>query len=389
MVQLFCDGEHIVEDAQGNVALNKGEIVFKVAKFLCDYVFNIQFLRENIKTIATKHAMRGTAGLLVHIVNDYLIKELPTVKERLTDEDEDIKNFKFGWESQPDKFRNYGNVNVLEYEDDNEYFNIEPTKDVRFTERTNARYWEKLEGMDDSDSLGVLTKGQIRDFYRNSLGMGRLQPKKPRDYDDICDFLVDLFKIGANPISFDNDELRNPVDNIIFDSEEKWGYTREERMEVQKNTGLRKNQERQFLEYSGNDDLVGESMYEYANSRIFYWKNVDFSSHVLHPFMYNLKLWNKLNNIIINGYKDYVDTELIENMSSKVKFDELVGEFGECKNFWKYNVMDLTGYTTRYEAAIKDEHRDDENKTTSPLTGYDGLFYPDAIKEFLNLYNDG
>lgn len=389
VVQLFCDGEHIVEDAQGNVALNKREIVFKVAKFLCDYVFNIQFLRENIKTIATKHAMRGTAGLLVHIVNDYLIKELPTVKERLSDEDEDIKNFKFGWESQPDKFRNYGNVNVLEYEDDNEYFNIEPTKDVRFTERTNARYWEKLATMTKDDTLGVLTKGQIRDFYMNTLGMGRLQPTKPRNYDDICDFLVDLFKIGANPISWDNDELHNPVDDIIFDSEEKWGYSREERMDVQKNTQLRANQERQFLEYSGNDDLVGESMYEYANSRIFYWKNVDFSSHVLHPFMYNLKLWNKLNNIIINGYKDYVDTELINNMSSNVKFDELVGEFGECKNFWKYNVMDLTGYTTRYEAAIKDEHREDDNKTTSPLTGYDGLFYPDAAKEFLELYNEG
>ena len=217
--------------------------------------------------------------------------------------------------------------------------------------------------------------------------MGRLQPKKPRNYDDVCDFLVDLFKIGANPIAWDeeNQELNNPIDDIIYDSEEKYGYTRQERMDVQTNTALRKNQERQFLEYSGNEDLVGESMYEFVNSRIFYWKNMDFSSHVLHPFMYNLKLWNKLNNIIINGYKDYVDNDLIEYMSSNVKFDELVGEFGECRNFWKYNVMDLTGYTTRYEAAIKDEHRDDENRTTSELTGYDGLFYPQAAEEFLKL----
>lgn len=395
VVELFSDGVNVVSDAQGNVVLDKKGILFKVAKFLCDYVFNIQFMRENIKTIATKHAMRGTAGLLVHIVNDYLIKELPTLKDRILPEgesdDPEIQNFKFGWESQPDKFLNYGNVTVLEYEDDNEYFNIDPTKDVRFTERTNARYWEKLAGMGDEDTLGVLTKGQIRDFYRNTLGMGRLQPKQPRDYDDVCDFLVDLFKIGANPIEWNGDEqeLHNPVDDIIFDSEEKWGYSREERMEVQKNTQLRKNQELQFMEYSGNDQLIGKSLYEYTNSRLFYWKNQDYSSHVLHPFMYNLKLWNRLNNIIINGYKDYVDTELINSMSSRVKFDELVGEFGECKNFWKYNVMDLTGYTTRYEAAIKDEHREDENKTTSPLTGYDGLFYPEAAKEFLKLYNDG
>ena len=140
------------------------------------------------------------------------------------------------------------------------------------------------------------------------------------------------------------------------------------------------------MEYSGNDDLVGESMYEFINNRVFYYKNVDFSSHVLHPFMYNLKLWNKLDNIIINGYKDYVDTDLISYLSSNVKFDELVGEFGECKNFWKYNVTDLTGYTTRYEASVKDEHKDDANRTTSELTGYDGLFYPDSAKDWIGLY---
>ena len=391
VVELFYDekSQRLVEDAQGNVVLNHKDVVFKVAKFLCDYVFNIQFMRENIKTVATKHAMRGTAGLLVHIVNDYLIRELPIVKERLIKEEDQLKgiDFKFGWESQPDKFLNYGNVNVLEYMDDNEYFNIEPKEDVRFTERTNARYWEKLANMGDDDKLGVITKSQIRDFYRNTLGMGRLQPKKPRSYDDICDFLVDLFKIGANPIAWDNEnrELRNPIDDIMYDSEEMYGYTKGERMEVQTNANLRANQERQFLEYSGNDELIGETMYEFVNSRIFYWKNTDFSSHVLHPFMYNLKLWNKLDNIIINGYKDYVDNDLIEYMSSNVKFDELVGEFGECRNFWKYNVMDLTGYTTRYEAAIKDEHKDDENRTTSELTGYDGLFYPQAAEDFLKL----
>ena len=32
--------------------------------------------------------------------------------------------------------------------------------------------------------------------------MGRLQPKKSRNYDDVCDFLVDLFKIGANPLEW-------------------------------------------------------------------------------------------------------------------------------------------------------------------------------------------
>ena len=108
---------------------------------------------------------------------------------------------------------------------------------------------------------------------------------------------------------------------------------------------------------------------------------------MLHPFMYNLKLWNKLNNIIINGYKDYVNSDLVDILSSKTKFDEIFGKYGETKNFWKYNIMDLSGYTTRYEAAIKNEHIDDEHYTISPLTGYDGLFYPTAAQEFVDLCN--
>ena len=61
------------------------------------------------------------------------------------------------------------------------------------------------------------------------LGVGRLQPKKSRSYDDICDFLVDLFKIGANPIAWDEGsrELNNPIDDIMYDSEEMYGYTKE------------------------------------------------------------------------------------------------------------------------------------------------------------------
>lgn len=201
------------------------ELILKVAKFLCDFVFGIQGIRENIKTIAQKHAMRGTGALIVHLVNDYLIKELPLIRDRLNYGMGGGIDFKFGWEIEP-KYNHYVNASVVEYEDDNEYFNIDPENDVRFTERTNARYWEKLEGMGYDDTLGVLTKGQISDFYRDVLGMGRLQPRKPSDYDDIQDFLVDLFRIGANPMEFREDGTYNPIDDIINKSEEDYGYTK-------------------------------------------------------------------------------------------------------------------------------------------------------------------
>lgn len=220
------------------------------------------------------------------------------------------------------------------------------------------------------------------------MGIGRLQPKQPSDYDDVADFLINLFKIGANPIAYEGGELKNPIDDILGRSEEEYGYTKDERLDVQMNVKLRKNQERQFLEYSGNENIVGQGVYDYVNNRTFYWKNTDFSSHVLHPFMYNFKIWNRLNNIIINGYKNYANSDLIDYLTSKTKFDELFGEYGEGRNFWKYNVMDLSGYTTRYEASIKDEHKDDYNHSESELTGYDGLFYPTAALEYLNIHNE-
>ena len=111
-----------------------------------------------MKTIAQKHAMRGSGALLVHLVNDYLIKELPKIRDSITLDETAKGNIPIlGWEADS-YFKNHGNVRIQEYMDDNEYFNIDPTRDVRFTERTNERYWEKLEGLGYDDSLGVLTK---------------------------------------------------------------------------------------------------------------------------------------------------------------------------------------------------------------------------------------
>ena len=90
--------------------------------------------------------MRGTGALLAHIVNDYLIKELPVVRDMIYSSSDSYGDIvEFGWEDEFGPFRNYANVKILEYEDDNEYFNINPTEqDVLLTEGTNERYWEQL-----------------------------------------------------------------------------------------------------------------------------------------------------------------------------------------------------------------------------------------------------
>lgn len=51
VVQLFSDGESLVEDGAGNVVVNS-DVLDSVSGFLCDFVFHLQEVRENLKTIA-------------------------------------------------------------------------------------------------------------------------------------------------------------------------------------------------------------------------------------------------------------------------------------------------------------------------------------------------
>ena len=82
--------------------------------------------------------------------------------------------------------------------------------------------------------------------------MGKLRSDLGKDYDGVRDFLVDLFRIGANPLKWQDGDVYNPIDDVIDRTEEEFGYTKEERLEVQGNTALRRMQERQFKEYSGS-----------------------------------------------------------------------------------------------------------------------------------------
>lgn len=174
IIDIFREGDDIVVSSKTGELIVNSDIVLKVSDFLMQYSFNILNIRENMKTISQKHAMRGTGALLSHVVNDYLIKELPVIRDMISDDDSEDNKLMFGWEVEPSKYNNYCNVSILEYEDDNEYFNIDPENDVMFTPDTNERYWEKLPYIDSDQSLGVLTKQDIRNFYKNTLGIGEL-----------------------------------------------------------------------------------------------------------------------------------------------------------------------------------------------------------------------
>ena len=387
------------------------DILEIIADKLTDLTFKIHSMRNEMKRQAQFNAMRGTGSLLAHAINDFLLTKYPTeqfdVIPRWSDEKsysdkikeiiaQDDLNALSELQAKIDEniklFRNYTNVDIIEYMDTTEYFNIHPTGIYTNDEvLLDTRYWEQLsKAITDRNKaqLGVFSPNEIREFYRNRMSMGSLHATT-EVVDDIEEFLLSLYETGATDAHYDPEtaEIIHPI-NDIANEDSLFAYeSKSDRMRVQNNEELVEKQNKQFLRYSSDTSLVGNNRNRNGNGQVIEalnWKNTKYASVMLHPFMYTFQLWNPLVNIIINAMSEYITSDLERNLSNKRIFDDLYGTSGESKNFWKYNVLDFTGYVTRYEHEKHDKV--DAVGEVSPLTGYDGLFYPSAIQEFIEAY---
>ena len=59
----------------------------------------------------------------------------------------------------------------------------------------------------------------------------------------------------------------------------------------------------------------------------------------------------------------------------------MYGEFGNSINIWKNHNLDYSGYTSTYEYS---DHYSDINTITSEVVGYEGSFYPPAVRMLEN-----
>ena len=393
------------------------DILEVVADKLTELTFKIHAMRNEMKRQAQFNAMRGTGSLLAHAINDFLLTKYPTEQfdvvprwsakksygglEKKIYEDggiDEMERLRQLSELQSriseniKLFRNYTNVDIIEYMDTTEYFNIHPTGLYTNDETLlSTRYWEQLsKAITDRDKaqLGVFSPNEIREFYRNRMSMGSLHATT-EVADDIEEFLLSLYETGATDAHYDSEtaEIIHPI-NDIANEDSLFAYeSKRDRMKVQNNEELVEKQNAQFLRYSSDTSLVGNNRNRNGNGQVIEalnWKNTKYASVMLHPFMYTFQLWNPLVNIIINAMSEYITSDLERNLSNKRIFDDLYGINGESRNFWKYNVLDFTGYVTRYEHEKHDKV--DAVGEVSPLTGYDGLFYPSAIQEFIEAY---
>lgn len=387
------------------------DILEIVAEKLTELTFKIHAMRNEMKRQAQFNAMRGTGSLLAHAINDFLLTKYPTeqfdVIPRWSDERSYSDRMKELAESGDINalaelqarieeniklFRNYTNVDIIEYMDTTEYFNIHPTGLYTNDEvLLSTRYWEQLsKAITDRDKaqLGVFSPNEIREFYRNRMSVGSLHSTTEVE-DDIEEFLLSLYETGATDASYNAEtgEIVHPI-NDIANEDSLFAYeSKRDRMKVQNNEELVEKQNAQFLRYSSDTSLVGNDRNRNGNGQVIEalnWKNTKYASVMLHPFMYTFQLWNPLVNIIINAMSEYITSDLERNLTNKRIFDDLYGVNGEGRNFWKYNVLDFTGYVTRYEHEKHDKV--DAVGEVSELTGYDGLFYPTAVQEFIEAY---
>lgn len=124
---------------------------------------------------------------------------------------------------------------------------------------------------------------------------------------------------------------------------------------------------RMFLRLAGKDFCF----YPYWN-----FKNTIHPSYQIHPFLWNLVEKAETGDTVKEMFYSHNVDELLASKVS-VYIDELLGEYGEIIDKWKFpNVRDFSGYTSRYE---KSRHTPGKYVRFSEVVDYEGPFYPPAI----------
>jgi len=147
------------------------DIIQNVTKYLVDLCLRISYIRETIKAQAQKYYMSGTEELLVNMVKEVLFS---TVYNNINSADGYWRytstNNKTLLEKNIQLNPNF-EVDVIEYTDPTEYFNIAANSTESITGITsgiNSRYWETVTALD-----GDITTDELLTFY-NRLGLGDL-----------------------------------------------------------------------------------------------------------------------------------------------------------------------------------------------------------------------
>lgn len=191
-----------------NDATNKVEIetafIDAITRLLVQQTFEIAQLRDQVKIQIRKSYMRGTFLLVSYIINEFLKYNI-SQKYGLAFQTEDGQYLK---DILDKSIADGGNVELIEYYDDTEYYNITRGVDskAKNSDTVNNKFWDE-----PYSKIGQTTRdiplNEIEDFYKNQMKLNRYQA------DDIVNFLSIIYEYGANPsyIDKDTEEFKTPI----------------------------------------------------------------------------------------------------------------------------------------------------------------------------------
>lgn len=387
------DREHLLQQTGDGTWELRDAWIREIAQMLTTVTSQIRDVREQLKTQCQRNFMKGQFLLISYLVNEYLksnvyqnLKKIGTITADLSA----LKN----------------QVEIVEYVDPTEYFNISTDIDIMPSD-LNSRFWEEsnvqaaIGAIDNTNIFAILptidsqnlafSLESLESFYRqilgskfkelsNEIGTHTLSAKTSwspmleyyvEDPDSagsviisndlsvyehkqnchLFEFLSAVFDIGADKTYLDEQG------NVIVDGEPS---TSSDWHEVKSEL---------FWKYSGNVS---------ADEPYYNLKNTIHSSYQIHPYLssfieyydYTYPIENVANIVRAN----------IETLISAEGLSNCIDEDGYLINLWRNPLNTNSDYTSRYEA---DNHIDAVNNLNK-YYAYDGLFHPDALLNFKN-----
>ena len=194
-------GSSIILDT--DLIYNVSEQITNIIRYLCK-------LREKLKIQIRKNYSKGTANLLRYVVNEY-VQDFSKNCGYLKDPDNDYSDVQ-GLNDVLEKLsaHSINDVEVVEYVDTTEYFNIENENTSKSITKTsyNSDYFTEYFSYDKNSGKVVETKepyeldlGEIRNFYISSLALDQVLD----DEDELNSFLSVIFDIGKSKRYIDAD----------------------------------------------------------------------------------------------------------------------------------------------------------------------------------------
>lgn len=252
----------------------------------------------------------------------------------------------------------YEDVGIIEYDDITEYYNIQTdTSDKsKYKSNLNNQFWNESFNINTNTNF-AFSDSEISSFYCNNLNIS----PDINTTDEFDNFLSFIFSTGASKAYIGDDDV------LVINCEKE---TTEDGQTILKDIEAHT---QMFLKFNGQD--LAYSPYHNI-------KNKTHSSYQIHPYLYNFVKASNIISPLKNGFMGIIAKAAIEDRALS-QINTNIGKFGNIINVWKNNSYDYSGYMSRWEASSHSTSTG--TLKTCPVVDYEGIFYPPAIADFLEL----